>query len=133
MMTSMLRILVVATGALMVGTIAHAQQPSAGSKPATAASPSAPKPASAQKPTDPSAQLVRDARDAGFKPESIRGTLMFCRTAIELGSRFPVRTCYNEQQTRIKIQEYRTQRDQLRQGRFLPPGLPPGCNSKTCQ
>lgn len=57
--------------------------------------------------------LVRDARNAGFKPEIIRGNRMFCRTATELGSSFPVRTCYNEEQVKVKIQEYQAQRQQL--------------------
>lgn len=57
--------------------------------------------------------LIRDARNAGFKPENIRGNRMFCRTAAELGSSFPVRTCYDEDQVRIKIQEYQAQRNQM--------------------
>src|SRR5581483_9863907 len=59
--------------------------------------------AAAQKKADD--LLIRDARNAGFKPEDIRGNRMFCRTATELGSSFPVRTCYNEDQVKIKIQE----------------------------
>ena len=58
---------------------------------------------------------MKDARNAGFKPEKIRGSLMFCRTAVELGSNFPVRTCYNAQQVTQKIQEYQTERNQLQQ------------------
>ena len=57
--------------------------------------------------------LVRDARNAGFKPEMIRGNRMFCRTATELGSSFPVRTCYDEEQVKIKIQEYQAERNQM--------------------
>jgi hypothetical protein len=38
---------------------------------------------------------------------------MFCRTAKELGSNFPVRTCYDAQQVKIKIHEYQTERGQL--------------------
>ena len=69
----------------------------------------------AQKAADSDAQLLRDARNAGFKPETIRGARMFCRTAIELGSNFPVRTCYDEEQTKIKIHEYQVERNQLEQ------------------
>ncbi|HZT01014.1 MAG TPA: hypothetical protein VFA39_01975 [Steroidobacteraceae bacterium] len=67
--------------------------------------------AAAQKKADD--LLIRDARNAGFKPEDIRGNRMFCRTATELGSSFPVRTCYNEDQVKIKIQEYQAQRNQM--------------------
>ena len=71
--------------------------------------------ASAQKADGSDAQLIRDARNAGFKPQMIRGTQMFCRTAIELGSSFPVRTCYSADQVKIKIHEYQEQRNQLEQ------------------
>lgn len=76
--------------------------------------------------TDPSAVLLRDAADAGFKLEHIRGNPMFCRTATELGSRFPVRTCYGEEQVKIKIQQYQTERSELRaHGGFPQPCNPP--------
>lgn len=145
--------LAIAVGALMIGAVALAQQVAPASKSATTAPSSATtgaqsavnaasgkaagtpiiKSASAQTPADLSAQLIKDARDAGFKPTHVRGALMFCRTAIELGSNFPVRTCYNEQQVAVKIQEYQAQRDQLRGKRFLPAGMPVGCSSRACQ
>jgi hypothetical protein len=122
------------TGALMMAAaVAQAQQPQQSSNSATAAAaPTAAasqpaqkaadtkaaaaqpaKTASAQKTDDPSPTLIRDAANAGFRLEHIRGNVMFCRTATELGSNFPVRTCYNEEQTKIKIEEYRTERNQL--------------------
>jgi hypothetical protein len=124
---SKLRNFVFVTGALMTAAVVQAQQPSQSPKSSsTAASaptasqttqkPAANQPAKtapAQTQTDPSPVLIRDARNAGFRPEHIRGTLMFCRTAKELGSNFPVRTCYNETQTRIKIEEYQAERNQL--------------------
>jgi hypothetical protein len=95
-----------------------ATSPSAGktSAPSDGARAQAPKPAAtARKPVDSNAQLIIDARNAGFRPEKIRGAQMFCRTAIELGSNFPVRTCYDADQVKIKIQEYQAQRSQLEQ------------------
>jgi hypothetical protein len=154
MTASRLRIPVLVTAGLFVGAIAQAQQPSASSGPTTAAaqSPAAAasqpaqkaavaKPtearstraASAHEPADASAQFLREASNAGFKPTTVRGAPMFCRTAVELGSNFPVRTCYNEEQTKVKIQEYEAQRNQLRQGHFLPPGMPQGCSVRGCQ
>lgn len=117
MTTLRLRVFVFVTGALMAGAIAQAQQPAQSSKAAAAKSPAAQplKTAAAQKPADPSPTLLRDAANAGFRPEHIRGTVMFCRTATELGSNFPVRTCYNEEQVKIKIEEYQRQRNQLDQ------------------
>ena len=134
MTASRLRTFVFVTGALMAGAIVQAQQPAQSSIPAasaaatTAASQSRKttsdskaagtqpiKTATAQKPADSNARLIRDARNAGFRPEMIRSTQMFCRTAVELGSNFPVRTCYDTDQVKIKIQEYQTQRNQLEQ------------------
>lgn len=73
-----------------------------------------------QKAADPSPTFLRDASNAGFRPERIRGVLMFCRTAKELGSNFAVRTCYNEEQTKIKIEEYQAERNELEHANPLP-------------
>jgi hypothetical protein len=129
--------LVVAAAMMMAASLAQGQnadqnKPAAAPPSQSAAAPassSAPKAAAPSKPAaarsaaastpitkpDPEAQLIRDARNAGFKPEMIRGTRMFCRTAVELGSSFPVRTCYGEDDVKLKIQEYQTERNQLQQ------------------
>jgi hypothetical protein len=59
------------------------------------------------------AQLIRDARNAGFTAQNIDGVQMFCRLDTEIGSRFLVRTCYDELQVRIKIGQYQTERNEL--------------------
>lgn len=146
MTASTLRAFALITGAMMATGIAQAQQAAPISKPAAhSAAPSAPassqsaqKPAAdtsangsksaqavapAQKTADPDAQLIKDARNAGFKPQVIRGTQMFCRTEVELGSSFPVRTCYDADQVKIKIHEYAEERSQLEQMREV--GQPP--------
>lgn len=69
------------------------------------------KAAEAQKKADEA--FLRNARNAGFKPQRVRGNLMFCQTAAETGSNFPVKTCYSEYQVRIKLEEYEAQRQQL--------------------
>ena len=135
MRTSKLRFLVVTAAAMMTAAgLAQAQSADQSTKaaatpPAQSAAASATKTAAAAKPAatqsaaaaakpssaDSDAKLVRDARNAGFKPETIRGTQMFCRTAVELGSNFPVRTCYDSDDVKIKIHEYQVQRDQLEQ------------------
>lgn len=112
MTASGLRASVVLACALLVGATAQAQQP-AQKAAATAAKAEPVTTAAAQKPADPSPVLLRDAQNAGFRLEHVRGVVMFCRTAKELGSNFAVRTCYDEQQTKIKIQEYQAQRNQL--------------------
>jgi len=144
MATSRLAAFAFVSWALMAATIAAGQQAQPGPTPPTAAQ--APKPApigatqpqpakvgSALKPGAPSPEFIAEARDAGFKPMQVRGSLMFCRVAIELGSNFPVRTCYDEQHTRMKLEQYQAQREQLRQGRFLSPAMPAGCSARACQ
>lgn len=124
MAVSRLGTLLVATGALIVATGVRAQQSAA---PATAPNGAASSPgqkavadkvaaaqsAAARRAADAAAVLVRDARNAGFTAENINGTQMFCRLDTELGSRFLVKTCYDELQVRIKIQQYQTQRNEL--------------------
>jgi hypothetical protein len=101
------------TGALLAAAVAQAQNPKAADDKAAQAQPV--KAVAAQKPAGPSPQLLRDARNAGFRPETIRGAQMFCRTEKELGSNFPVRTCYDEDQVKIKIEQYQAERNQLQQ------------------
>jgi hypothetical protein len=69
--------------------------------------------AAAKRAADADAVLIRDARNAGFTAENINGARMFCRLDDETGSRFLVKTCYDELQVRIKIDQYRTQRNEL--------------------
>lgn len=125
MAVSRLRTLLFAAGALVVGAGAQAGQSS--TAPAAAASvaaasagqkavadkAAAAQSAAAKKAADAAAILVRDARNAGFTAENIHGAQMFCRLDTELGSRFLVKTCYDELQVRIKIEQYQTQRNEL--------------------
>src|SRR6185312_9624526 len=69
--------------------------------------------AAAKRAADADAVLIRDARNAGFTAENINGARMFCRLDDETGSRFLVKTCYDELEVRIKIDQYRTQRNEL--------------------
>src|SRR6185312_6792037 len=119
MTSSRLHMSLLAACATMAAAVALAQQAPSSSPTTQPAAQPAQKTAADSKATAPAAQkkaadqLIRDARNAGFKPQKVGGNLMFCRTATELGSSFPVRTCYNEDQVRIKIQEYQAQRQQL--------------------
>ena len=125
MTSSRLHMGLLAACATMAAAVALAQQAPSSSPTTQPAAQSAQKTAADSKATASAAataaaaqkkaedQLIRDARNAGFKPQKVGGNLMFCRTATELGSSFPVRTCYNEDQVRIKIQEYQAQRQQL--------------------
>jgi len=121
--------------AMTAAVLAQAQQAPKDSKPAaSAASASAPavnqsatdskdkaiKGASAQKAADDSAVFLRDVANAGFKPEHVRGNLMYCRTTTEIGSNFPVKTCYNDEQVRVKISEYQAERMEMQRKGALP-------------
>lgn len=147
-MSSKLRFLVV-SGVMMALTIsAHAQQAAQGTKGGSQAAPAdrpmttsrqalrppaqgkaeaqpvAPAkgspPVSTAK-TDPSAQLTKAARLAGFEPHTRHGVTLYCKSEVELGSAFPVKTCYDAIQMKIKLGQYQTERDQLRQARGLNP------------
>lgn len=125
MTTSRLHMGLLAACATMAAAVALAQQTPNSSPTTQPAAQSAQKTTADSKATDSAAAvaaaaqkkaddlLIRDARNAGFKPETVRGNRMFCRTATELGSSFPVRTCYNDEQVKIKIQEYQAQRNQM--------------------
>ena len=121
--------------AMTAAVLAQPQQAPKDSKPAaSAASASAPavnqgatdskdkpiKQASAQKAADDSAVFLRDVANAGFKPEHVRGNLMYCRTTTEIGSNFPVKTCYNDEQVRVKISEYQAERMEMQRKGALP-------------
>lgn len=73
-----------------------------------------------QKPADDSVVFLRDVANAGFKPEHVRGNQMYCRTTTEIGSNFPVKTCYNEEQVRVKISEYQAERMEMQRKGTLP-------------
>lgn len=126
MAVSRLATLLCAAGMLMVGTGAQAWQsstaPTAAPSAVASSSASAQKTeadkaaaarSAAKKAAAAAAILIRDARNAGFTAENINGAQMFCRLDTELGSRFLVKTCYDELQVRIKIEQYRTQRNEL--------------------
>ena len=116
------------TAALAVWAGAQARQSSTPPAPAPSAAPSSTtqkavadkatatqsvSSAAAKRAAAAAAQLIRDARNAGFTAQNIDGVQMFCRLDTEIGSRFLVRTCYDELQVRIKIGQYQTQRNEL--------------------
>ena len=127
--------LVLLTSAFVAGTTAQAQQPPQNSKPATAAAtsraPVTSHPArSAEKtkataaqsikstsartaPPPPSLMFIEVAESVGFTLENVRGTLKFCRTASDTGSRIPVTTCYGQQEMKLKLERHEFDRNKL--------------------
>jgi hypothetical protein len=113
----------------------HAQSPAASSAPpaaATSSSASTPQsttssaaPASSSAasssasstdsaPAGPSPDLIKKARNEGFKPEVQKnGETMYCYKDASLGTRFETKKCINADQLKAEIQRRQDQRDSL--------------------
>jgi hypothetical protein len=61
----------------------------------------------------PSADILRSARDAGFKIKIADGTTHFCKTQAPIGSRFVTESCMNEQQVTLWLSRAQDQREKL--------------------
>jgi hypothetical protein len=61
----------------------------------------------------PSADILRSARNAGFKVKIANGTTRFCRTEAPVGTRFASESCISEEQFSLLLHRAQDQRDQL--------------------
>jgi len=61
----------------------------------------------------PSADILRSARNAGFKIKIANGKTHFCKTEAPIGSRFVSESCMNEQQVTLFLSRAQDQRDTL--------------------
>jgi hypothetical protein len=61
----------------------------------------------------PSADILRSARNAGFKIKVVNGKTHFCKTEAPIGSRFVSESCMNEQQVTLFLSRAQDQRDTL--------------------
>jgi hypothetical protein len=61
----------------------------------------------------PSADILRSARDAGFKIKIADGTTHFCKTEAPVGTRFVTESCMNEQQVTLWLSRAQYQREKL--------------------
>jgi len=61
----------------------------------------------------PSADILRSARNAGFKIKIANGTTHFCKTEAPIGTHFVSESCMNEQQVTLFLSRARDQRDTL--------------------
>ena len=92
---------------------------------APTAPPTAPAAAPAQAaPAGPSADTIKKARLAGYRPETRNGTTMFCQETANLGTRFPTKKCLDEQQIRSVVDIQRQNQDSFRK-----PGM---CTGNGC-
>lgn len=84
------------------------------------ASASDPQPASSSKPlttivvnVGPSADILRSARNAGFKIKIADGTTHFCKAEAPIGTRLVSEHCINEGQLSIWLHRAEEQRDEI--------------------
>jgi hypothetical protein len=61
----------------------------------------------------PSDNILRSARDAGFKIKVADGKTHFCKTSAPVGTRFETENCMNEQQVTLWLERARDQKDKL--------------------
>jgi hypothetical protein len=61
----------------------------------------------------PSADILRSARNAGYKIKIANGTTHFCKTEAPIGTRFTSESCVNEEQLTLVLRRAQEQRDQL--------------------
>jgi len=61
----------------------------------------------------PSADILRSARNAGFKIKIANGTTHFCKSGAPVGTRFVSESCMNEQQVTLWLSRAQDQRDTL--------------------
>jgi hypothetical protein len=61
----------------------------------------------------PSADILRSARDAGFKIKIANGTTHFCKTEAPVGTRFVTESCMNEQQVTLWLSRAQYQREKI--------------------
>jgi hypothetical protein len=106
-----------AIGVLVVmAGLTHAQQTAA---PTTAAAPAAAAPADTARTADagevklPSAETIKKARLAGYKPEKHKGAIQFCMEDADIGTHFKTKKCYDEDRLALILQQQQLQREQL--------------------
>jgi hypothetical protein len=61
----------------------------------------------------PSDDILRSARDAGFKIKVANGKTHFCKTGAAVGTRFETESCMNEQQVTLWLERAQAQKDKL--------------------
>jgi hypothetical protein len=107
-------------------TAATTQSPAPPSTPAAAPTQPAASPAPAA-PAGPSAETLKKARMAGYRPETKNGTTMYCQETANLGTRFPTKKCLNEQQLNGVVDIQHQQQDSMRKPINCTGG--PGCGA----
>ncbi len=74
--------------------------------------------------SEPSPEVLKEARREGFKPKKRNGVTMFCNTDASLGTRFVTEKCYDQHHMELLVEQRQDQRNQLQQ--------PGACGGSNC-
>lgn len=94
-----------ATTPAATNTAAVANTPAAGNTPASSASGGGPSP-----------ELVKRARSVGLTPETSHGVTRFCKKDVPVGTRFPTKSCYDEDGLTTLIEQLEYQKNEMHRG-----------------
>jgi hypothetical protein len=78
-------------------------------------------------PAGPSADTLKKARVAGYRPETKNGITMYCQETANIGTRFPTKKCLDEQQLKGVLDIQHQQQDSMRKPINCTGG--PGCGA----
>jgi hypothetical protein len=62
---------------------------------------------------NPSPDIVKKAKQAGYRAKLRKGKTVFCKEETEIGSHFSSENCINEEQLTLALDRQQAQRDQL--------------------
>ena len=84
------------------------------------------KPASSETnaPSEPSPEVLKEARREGFKAKKRDGVTKFCYTDATMGTRFETEKCFDQAHMEALVQQRQDQRNQL--------GQPTACTGSAC-
>lgn len=74
--------------------------------------------------SEPSPEVLKEARREGFKPKKRNGVTIFCYTDATIGTRFESEKCVDQAQMEMMAQQRQDQRNQLSQ--------PGACHGSDC-
>lgn len=64
----------------------------------------------------PSRDLIARAKTLGLTPETHGGVTSYCKKDVPVGTRFPVKTCYREDDLQQQVDQLEAQKNQMRRG-----------------
>lgn len=102
-------------GAQQSPSAAPTQQPAAPAATATApASTSTAAPAAPAQPQGPSADVIKQARQAGYHMRTSRGNYYFCKEDADLGSRLATEKCIDSDTLAMTLERQRMDKEQIK-------------------